>query len=77
MDTSTLTIIITLVIGVMVFFFVVVYKNTFRTKQPKLSYNERVFLKANLDLELDRDDISDRYVRADGREKKKDFKVLK
>ena len=43
-------------------------------KKVKLSYNERVFLQANLDIELDKDDLSNRHIRAGGREKKKDFK---
>jgi len=75
MDTFTITIIMILVIGAIVFFIATLYKNTFGNKKPQLSYNERVFLQANLDLELDKDDLSDRHIRAGGREKKKDFKV--
>jgi len=74
MNMTTLTIIITMVIGVIVFFMATFYKNVFGNKKPKLSYNERVFLQANLDLELDRDDLSNRHIRASGRENKKDFK---
>ena len=74
MDTLTITILMILVTGVLVFFITTLYKSTLKNRQPKLSYNERVFLQANLDIELDNDDLSNRQIRAGGREKKKDFK---
>src|SRR5690606_22051256 len=75
MDTSTLTIVIVLSSFILVIFLIILYKNSFFRKQPKLSYNEKIFLEANLELGLnDNSNLTDRYVRASGREKKNDFK---
>ncbi|HMN23065.1 MAG TPA: hypothetical protein PKE38_01130 [Ignavibacteriaceae bacterium] len=74
MDTSTLTIIIAGVFTICVFLLIKISKYFASGKNSKLSYNDRVFLQANLDLELNNENLTDRYVRAAGREKKKDFK---
>ena len=69
--TIILAVIILIALGLVWIF----YKSTSSFKRPNLSYNERVFLEANLEIELNnKEDLTNRYNRANVREKKKDYK---
>jgi hypothetical protein len=72
MDTSLITILAIIVSSIVAFFAFKFSKPS--NKNSKLSYNDKVYLHANLELELNKNDISNRYVRAEERVKKKDFK---
>lgn len=74
MDTLVLTIFIATVLIILVFVKIKLFNDSSSIKKSKLSYNERIFLQANLDVELNNDNLTDRQIRAGGREKKKDFK---
>jgi serine/threonine-protein kinase len=74
MDTSLLTILITSIIALTAFLLIRYFKKTMTNRYSKLSYNERVALKTNLDLTLNEDNLSDRHIRVGRRERKNDFK---
>lgn len=70
-----MTIILSIIILIALWLSWTLYRSANSIKRPKLSYNERVFLESNLEIELNNSqNLTDRYNRASVREKKKDYK---
>ena len=74
MNTSVITILLTAVLGFVIFFLTRFLSKSQAKKNQKLSYKERYFLESNLEIELNKDVLSNRYLRAENREKRNDFK---
>ena len=74
MNTLTLSIFISGLIVLVVFLLIKLYRNYFANKNSKLPFSERIFLESNMESELNNEEISDQFLRADNTEKKKDFK---
>ncbi len=74
MGISIITILIAVVLGIVVFFLIRILSKSHLPKNKKLSFKERYFLESNLEIELNKDVLSNRYIRAENREKRNDFK---